>query len=69
MAVVLLIRLVLKSLVHERDTFSVKNGIYNRKELDFGTKIPCKTFLNTTPRPPERQVQGKLVNGIELFSI
>jgi len=29
----------LKSLVFENDTFSVKNGICNRKELDFGAKI------------------------------
>ena len=41
MAVVPLIRSVfnLKSLVYENDTFSDKNGIYNRKELDFGAKI------------------------------
>ena len=41
MAVVSLIRSVfnLKSLVYENDTFSDKNGIYNRKELDFGAKI------------------------------
>ena len=41
MAVVPLILSVfnLKSLVYENDTFSVKNGTYNRKELDFGAKI------------------------------